>query len=82
TLDIDLICYDSLVASAPDLTLPHPRAAERAFVLVPWAQMDPTAELPGLGGGPIAALAATAPDADGIRWLALDWCEAPPGIQL
>jgi 2-amino-4-hydroxy-6-hydroxymethyldihydropteridine diphosphokinase len=37
-----------------ELTLPHPRAAERAFVLMPWAEVDPTAELP--GAGPIADL--------------------------
>jgi dihydroneopterin aldolase/2-amino-4-hydroxy-6-hydroxymethyldihydropteridine diphosphokinase len=33
--------------------------------------------LPGLGGGPVDALAATAPDRDGVRWLALDWLTAP-----
>jgi len=47
-------------------------------VLQPWAQIAPDAVLPGLGGGPVAALAATAPDRGGIRWLALDWLSAPP----
>lgn len=75
TLDIDLINYDNLVAAADDLELPHPRAHERAFVLQPWAQIEPGANLPGLGGGPVDALAATAPDASGVRWLALDWLE-------
>ena len=42
-----------------------------------WAQLDPHAVLPGLGGGPVGALAATAPDRDGVRWLALDWLTAP-----
>ncbi|WP_407320535.1 2-amino-4-hydroxy-6-hydroxymethyldihydropteridine diphosphokinase [Isoptericola halotolerans] len=73
TLDVDVVQYDSLVASADDLELPHPRARERAFVLVPWAEVDPQAVLGGLGGGPVAQLAATAPDRSGIRWLALDW---------
>ncbi|WP_435737050.1 2-amino-4-hydroxy-6-hydroxymethyldihydropteridine diphosphokinase [Cellulosimicrobium sp. PMB13] len=73
TLDVDLIVYGSLTAVADDLELPHPRAHERAFVLEPWSQIDPGAVLPGLGGGPVAALAATAPDRAGIRWLALDW---------
>ena len=77
TLDIDLIVYGSTLAVTDDLELPHPRAHERAFVLQPWAQIAPDAVLPGLGGGPVAALAATAPDRGGIRWLALDWLVPP-----
>ena len=77
TLDIDLIVYGSVLAVADDLELPHPRAHARAFVLQPWAQIAPDAVLPGLGGGPVAALAATAPDRSGIRWLALDWLVPP-----
>lgn len=75
TLDIDLITYDGVTSSEEHLALPHPRANERAFVLVPWAQADPDAFLPGLGGGPVAILAETAPDRSGVRWLALDWLE-------
>ncbi|GAB2471717.1 2-amino-4-hydroxy-6-hydroxymethyldihydropteridine diphosphokinase [Xylanimonas ulmi] len=78
TLDIDIVGYGHLVARADDLELPHPRAHERAFVLVPWAQVQPDADLPGLGGGPVAQLAETAPDRAGIRWLALDWLAEPP----
>ncbi len=77
TLDVDVICYGSVLAVADDLELPHPRAHSRAFVLEPWAQLDPAAVLPGLGGGPVARLATTAPDRDGIRWLALDWWASP-----
>jgi dihydroneopterin aldolase/2-amino-4-hydroxy-6-hydroxymethyldihydropteridine diphosphokinase len=73
TLDIDIVVYGSTLAVSDDLELPHPRAHERAFVLEPWAQVAPGAVLPGLGGGPVAALATTAPDREGIRWLALDW---------
>lgn len=40
-LDIDLIAYDDLVLDEPDLTLPHPRLFERAFVLVPLAEIAP-----------------------------------------
>ena len=77
TIDIDLIAYGSTVAAADDLELPHPRAHQRAFVLEPWAQVAPDAFLPGLGGGPVAALAGTAPDRGGIRWMALDWWAGP-----
>lgn len=73
TLDIDIITYGDLVHSTADLTLPHPRASQRAFVLVPWSQADPTAVLPGADGGPVAELAKSAPDREGVRWLALDW---------
>ncbi|MFE4464404.1 2-amino-4-hydroxy-6-hydroxymethyldihydropteridine diphosphokinase [Oerskovia sp. NPDC056781] len=73
TLDVDLIVFGTVTEFTEDLELPHPRAHERAFVLEPWAQIAPDAVLPGLGGGPVAALAATAPDRGGIRWLALDW---------
>ncbi len=77
TLDVDLVVYDSVLAVTDDLELPHPRAYQRAFVLQPWAQVDHDAMLPGLGGGPVAVLADTAPDKDGVRWLALDWLTDP-----
>ena len=64
TLDVDVIAVDSLVSDDPRLTLPHPRAAERAFVLVPWAEVDPVAELPGHGA--VRALLARV-DASGVR---------------
>ena len=56
TLDIDVISYDGEVSDDPVLTLPHPRAHERAFVLAPWHDLDPEAGLP--GRGPIAVLLA------------------------
>ncbi|WP_433514454.1 2-amino-4-hydroxy-6-hydroxymethyldihydropteridine diphosphokinase [Nonomuraea sp. CA-143628] len=49
TLDIDLIVVGDTVSDDPDLTLPHPLAHERAFVLVPWADVDPGGVLPGQG---------------------------------
>ena len=45
TLDIDVIDYGGVVSDDPVLTLPHPRAHERSFVLTPWARMDPEAHL-------------------------------------
>jgi 2-amino-4-hydroxy-6-hydroxymethyldihydropteridine diphosphokinase len=57
TLDVDVISYGDVVSSDPDLTLPHPRAAERAFVLYPWSLIDPAAELNGERVGVLAAKA-------------------------
>jgi 2-amino-4-hydroxy-6-hydroxymethyldihydropteridine diphosphokinase len=54
TLDVDLIVVGDRRADEEDLTLPHPRAAERAFVLVPWLEIEPEAEIP--GAGPVAEL--------------------------
>jgi 2-amino-4-hydroxy-6-hydroxymethyldihydropteridine diphosphokinase len=49
TLDLDLICYGEVTSSEPRLLLPHPRAAQRSFVLEPWLTLDPEAVLPGFG---------------------------------
>ena len=54
TLDVDVVTVTEddgtpVVSDDPELTLPHPRAHERAFVLVPWAALDPVAALPGRG---------------------------------
>lgn len=68
TLDVDIIVYGEEVSDDPVLTLPHPRAAGRAFVLYPWSLMDPNAML---NGESVAALAAAAPDMAGIA-LALE----------
>ena len=53
TLDVDVVVA---AGTAPGLVLPHPRAHERAFVLAPWLDVQPAAELP--GRGPVAALLA------------------------
>lgn len=49
TLDVDLIVVGDRIADDDQLTLPHPRAHERAFVLVPWLEIDPEGEIPGKG---------------------------------
>jgi 2-amino-4-hydroxy-6-hydroxymethyldihydropteridine diphosphokinase len=64
TLDIDIISYADEISSDPVLTLPHPRAHERAFVLAPWLDIDPRAELPARGS--VAQLLAGL-DRDGVR---------------
>ncbi|MFF2503971.1 2-amino-4-hydroxy-6-hydroxymethyldihydropteridine diphosphokinase [Streptomyces sp. NPDC058067] len=57
TIDVDIVTYADVVSDDPVLTLPHPRAHQRAFVLAPWYDVDPEAQLP--GHGPIAQLLAT-----------------------
>ena len=49
TLDLDLIAFGDLIILEPHLELPHPRAHERIFVLEPWLEIDPHAQLPGRG---------------------------------
>jgi 2-amino-4-hydroxy-6-hydroxymethyldihydropteridine diphosphokinase len=64
TLDLDIIVFGAERSDNPELTLPHPRAHERAFVLAPWRDVDPDAALP--GHGPVAELLARA-DRTGLR---------------
>ena len=64
TLDLDLVGYDDLVLDEPGLTLPHPRAHERGFVVQPWLEVDPGATLPGRGR--VDRLASAVPDT-GVR---------------
>lgn len=49
TLDVDIIIVGDRVAEDDQLVLPHPRAHERGFVLVPWLEIDPEGEIPGQG---------------------------------
>ncbi len=49
TLDVDILAIGSTVIDTDDLIVPHPRAHERGFVLVPWLDVDPAAQLPGRG---------------------------------
>lgn len=55
TLDLDLLLYEDVVLNTPDLTIPHPRMAERAFVLVPLAEIAPDWIEP-VSGNKIASL--------------------------
>lgn len=63
TLDVDLLAYGELTTDDPVLTLPHPRAVERAFVMVPWAVVDPHFVI----AGRTVSDWATSVDASGIR---------------
>lgn len=49
TLDLDLIIFGDEILASPELTVPHPRAHERRFVLEPWHEIDPTGVIPGRG---------------------------------
>lgn len=76
TLDLDIIDYDGIESDDTSLTLPHPRAWQRAFVLVPWAALDPEADLPGMHGGPVNELAEGLmgeSDEPPVELLASDW---------
>lgn len=66
TLDVDVLDVAGVTSEDPTLTLPHPRATERAFVLVPWLAAEPGAEV---AGRPIAAWLAELPGAElaGVR---------------
>jgi 2-amino-4-hydroxy-6-hydroxymethyldihydropteridine diphosphokinase len=66
TLDVDVVDVDGVTSTDPELTLPHPRAAERTFVLVPWLDADPAARLADV---PVVQLVAALPDAEraGVR---------------
>jgi 2-amino-4-hydroxy-6-hydroxymethyldihydropteridine diphosphokinase len=75
TLDLDVIAYgrpgspSEVVSDDPGLTLPHPRAHERAFVLAPWCRLQPEARLrlPSGEVRRVADLLAVAADRDGVR---------------
>lgn len=55
TLDVDIVQIDGVESDDPELTLPHPYAHQRAFVLVPWLAADPDAKL---NGTPVSELVA------------------------
>ncbi len=65
TLDVDLLAVGEVVSDDPLLTLPHPRAHERAFVLVPWHDVDPDGEV--VGRGRVAVLVASHLGAADVR---------------
>ena len=64
TLDVDVVTVDGVTSADPELLLPHPGAHDRATVLVPWHEVDPTARVP--GRGPVAELLSQV-DTAGVR---------------
>ena len=75
TLDLDLLLYDDRVVDEPGLTLPHPRMAERAFVLVPLADIAPHVVHPVLGCT-VAVLRARLSDRHAVRPYQSSWSSA------
>jgi 2-amino-4-hydroxy-6-hydroxymethyldihydropteridine diphosphokinase len=73
TLDVDILAMGQYTNGSADLTIPHPRLAERAFVLVPWAQIAADTYIPGLAT--VGALEQGLPSAErgSVRlWVATD----------
>lgn len=64
TIDLDLLLFGTELIDTAELTVPHPRMSERAFVLRPLADVSPGLEVP--GAGPVRSLLARA-DAEGVR---------------
>lgn len=63
TIDVDILAFGDVISDDVDLTLPHPRMAERAFVLIPLAELEPKLQI----GGKIVADLATGIEKDGIE---------------
>lgn len=72
-LDLDIIDVDGIVSEDPNLTLPHPRAWQRAFVLAPLADLDPEFTLAGPHGGPVSRLLEDAPDRKAVTRVSDSW---------
>jgi 2-amino-4-hydroxy-6-hydroxymethyldihydropteridine diphosphokinase len=64
-IDLDVLFYGDATVDEPGLTLPHPRMTERAFVMIPLAEIAPDHRV---GGRRIADIAAALPDAGVERW--------------
>ena len=68
TVDVDVLLIDVRTIDEPDLTVPHPRLHERAFVLMPLLELDPDPTLP--GGSRLVDVRLGAEAADGVRLFA------------
>jgi 2-amino-4-hydroxy-6-hydroxymethyldihydropteridine diphosphokinase len=69
-IDLDLLLHGDRVVDEPDLTVPHPRMIDRAFVLLPLAELDPGCVVPGAGALSVLAGAVSAQPIERIGALA------------
>ena len=81
-IDIDLLTYEDCQLNTAELVLPHPLISERAFVLIPLAELAPTLHVPGTRGSVAELLADVSPDARAAVVVAkrddvLPWSEPP-----
>lgn len=69
-IDIDIIFYDNLIAATPELTIPHPHVHERAFVLLPMAEIAPDARHP-ISGKSVKEMLDALPESEkkGMIWI-------------
>lgn len=74
-LDIDLLLFDGIVSAEPELTLPHPRLAERRFYLEPLARLAPDLRVPPAGRTVAELLAAAPTDQEVVE---VGWSVPPP----
>ena len=72
TVDVDVLAVADLVTTDPRLTVPHPRATERAFVLIPWAEIDPDFVIPGVSTVATALAALSEHDKRDVRPAVVD----------
>ncbi len=79
-IDLDLLLYGTLILDTPELTLPHPRLHERAFVLVPLAELAPDLRHPRFGRT-MAELRTVLGDTRRLLWPAPECCLALPQIE-
>jgi 2-amino-4-hydroxy-6-hydroxymethyldihydropteridine diphosphokinase len=75
-LDVDLLLYQGYSSTRPELTVPHPRLLERAFVLAPLADLHPDLQIPGTGQTAAGALHALGSEQETSRvpWRSLPGC--------
>lgn len=68
TVDVDVLAVGDLINTDPELTVPHPRLSERAFVLVPWAEVDPDFVVPQQGRVTDLLQTISQDERAGVRW--------------